>query len=178
MVPRITLLVRGVFCLKGDCMKDNLIISMSKFLFIYHNFDGDVIRKITHDQLNGILNIKNVSDDKIATQDIISGKIILVKDCKGVVQGYRNPFVDKKDFVEEEPLNLDITFDEKSYIDIQNLSDYSDYELEELIKECKKANNDKDKNVIIKELKQRECEEKNNKNKILEKVRKRELRED
>ena len=159
-------------------MKDNLIISMSKFLLVYHNFEGDVFRRITHNQLNTMLSVGNILDEKIEIEDVLSGKVILVSDCEGRVQGYKNPLINKKDFVEEEPLKLDVTFDEKSCIDIQDLSGYSDYELIELIKKCKKMNNDKDKNVVIKELKQREFEEHNTKEEKLEKIRKREYRKD
>ena len=159
-------------------MKDNFIISMSKFLFVYYNLEGEVTRRITHKQLNSILCINNVPNDKIVVDDILSGDVILVKDCEGVVQGYRNPLINKKTFTEEEPLELDVTFDEKSYIDIYDLSEYSDYELSGLIKKCKKAKNDRDKNIIIKELHKRKELENNHKDKIIQRVRKRELREE
>ncbi len=159
-------------------MKDNLIISMSKFLYVYYNFEGDVFRKVTHNQINSMLNIGNISNDKIADEDISSGKVILVRDCEGTIQGYKNPLINKKDFTDEEPLKIDVTFDEKPSIDIQNLSSYNNYELVGIIKECKKRNNDRNKNIVIKELHKRKELENNHKEEIIEKVRKRELRKE
>ena len=159
-------------------MNDNLIISMSKFLLVYYNLQGEVTRRITHKQLNSILSINNVPNDKIVVDDILSGNVILVRDCEGEVQGYRNPLINRKDFTEEEPLELDVTFDEKSYIDIYDLSEYSDYELVGLIKKCKKAKNDRGKNIVIKELHKRKELENNHKEKIMQRVRRRELRKE
>jgi hypothetical protein len=159
-------------------MKDNLIISMSKFLYVYYNFEGDVFRKVTHNQINSMLSIGNISNDKIADEDISSGKVILVRDCEGTIQGYKNPLINKKDFTDEEPLKIDVTFDEKPSIDIQNLSSYNNYELVGIIKECKKRNNDRNKNIVIKELHKRKELENNHKEEIIEKVRRRELRKE
>ena len=159
-------------------MNDNLIISMSKFLLVYYNLQGEVTRRITHKQLNSILSINNVPNDKIVVDDILSGNVILVRDCEGEVQGYRNPLINRKDFTEEEPLELDVTFDEKSYIDIYDLSEYSDYELVGLIKKYKKKKNDRGKNIVIKELHKRKELENNHKEKIMQRVRRRELRKE
>ncbi len=159
-------------------MNDNLIISMSKFLLVYYNMQGEVTHRITHKQLNSILSINNVPNDKIVVDDILSGNVILVRDCEGEVQGYRNPLINRKDFTEEEPLELDVTFDKKPYIDIYDLSEYSDYELTGLIKKCKKAKNDRGKNIVIKELHKRKELENNHKEKIIQRVRRRELRKE
>ena len=159
-------------------MKNNLIISMSKFLFIYYNFEGEVIHKLTHKQLNAILSIGNISNNKITMEDVLSGDVLLVRDSEGTVQGYKNPLIDKKDIINSEPVRVMLTFDEDHSINMEDITDYSDYELVELIKECKKMNNDKDKNTVIKELKRRDHEEHKTKEQKLEKIRKREYRKD
>ena len=158
-------------------MDSNLIISASKFLLIYHNIEGEGLNKLTHEQINEMFGASTVPFETVLTEDILTGKIILVKDGEGKIMCYENPLLVKEDF-EEKISSLIITFDKDPVIDIRNINDYSDYELTELIKDCKKTKNDKDKNTIIKELNKREGKEKHSKERALEKVRKREIRKE
>ena len=93
------------------------------------------------------------------------------------MEGYKNPLINKKDYTNEESSNLIITFEEKPTINIDNIDNCSEYELTELIKNCKKIKNDKAKKAIIKELNKRN-NDKHSKERIIEKVRKREFRKE
>lgn len=159
-------------------MSSNNIISISKFLFIYYNIEGDCLHKLTHQQIKEILGIKTLPNDAIKESSIASGRVILVKDTNDLVLGYRNPLLNTKEILDEEPINVKIDFEDNPIINTNDISDYSSYELTELIKTCKKTNNDKAKNIIIKELNKRDGTEKYSKEKIIEKVRKRETRKD
>jgi hypothetical protein len=154
-----------------DC---KLTISMSKFLLDYYNIKGEVVNKLTHEQINEMLNLGQILDDNLSIEDVLTGKVLLVKDSEGKLQGYKNPLINKKDYVDEEPSSVIISFEEEPIINIDNIHDCTNYELEELIKDCKKTKNDKAKNAIIKDLNKRDGNNKQTKVKI----RKRNIRKE
>ena len=156
-------------------MDSNLIISASKFLLIYHNIEGEGLNKLTHEQINEMFDTSIVPFETVFIEDVLTGKIILVKDSEGKIMSYKNPLINKKDYTDEVPSSLIITFEEDPVINIDNIDNYNDYELTELIKNCKKAKNDKAKNAIIKELNKRDGTDKHSKERIMKKVRKRDI---
>ena len=162
---------------------DYPILTISKFLGNYYNVEGIGLNKLTHDQIKAMFDLKSYSYDKITKDNIIEGKTLLVRDSDGVILGYKNPFLNKSDKecldTFESNTRLDVTggVKEKMTIDDETLQCYSDYELGELIKVCKKNHNDQTKNLVIKELHKRKHNV-NSKEKKLEKVRKREFRKE
>lgn len=148
---------------------EDYVISLSKFLSIYYNFEGEVLKKITHEQICDVLDLGVVPINEITTENISTGQIILVKDIEGKVLGYKKPYIKTSDSYLENPSTMMITFDEKPNIEIEDITDYSNHELTELIKICKKAKDDKTKKIIIKELHKREGTEKHSNGKIRKK---------
>ena len=162
---------------------DYPILTISKFLGNYYNVEGIGLNKLTHNQIKFMFDLKSYPYDKITSNNVISGKTLLVRDSEGVVLGYKNPFLNKSNEecfdVFESSTWLDVGRDLNKNIDLddESLRCYSDYELGELIKACKKTNNDQIKNSVIKELHKRK-QNNNLKEKKLEKIRKIELRKE
>jgi len=157
---------------------DNLIMNISKFLSIYYNLEGEVLKQLTHEQIQDMLDLKPVNYEDITIEDLLKGNVLLVKDSEREVIGYSNPYLDIKDSENDDPYSVMISFDKNPDVVIDNINDYSRYELTELIKECKKAKDDKSKHTVIKELNRRDGREKHSKERKLEKVRKRETRKE
>lgn len=159
-------------------IKNDYIMSICKFLYIYYHVEGDQLYKLTHTQIKDMFGINNLSNSKVLIEDILKGETILVRDSEGIVLGYNNPYVYEENISDSTTPNINFDNSKNNLnININDIDKYSDYELEELIKNCKKTNNDKVKNYIIKELHKRSNKELS-KEKILNKVKKRELKKE
>lgn len=169
---------------KKNSYYDYPILSISKFLGNYYNVEGVGLNKLTHNQMKEMFDLRSYPYDKVTYNNVVKGKTLLVKDSEGVILGYKNPFLNKSDkecmdvFDSCTWLDVDNNEKEKVTFEDDNLQCYSDYELGEIIKACKKSNNDQTKNLVIKEFHKRKQAKNNSKEKKLEKVRKRELRKE
>ena len=164
---------------ESSYLKDDYILNMSKFLYIYYNIEGKGLFKLSHSQVKDMLDIKSLANDSINTNDVMLGKTLLVRDSEDIVLGYANPLVNIDIEEEERTSRLLIDFDQKiNHIRIENLDDYSDYELEELINLCKKNKDEKMKCTIIKELHKRKGSLNKRKADKIEKIKKLELRKE
>ena len=74
---------------------DYPILTISKFLGNYYNVEGTGLNKLTHNQIKFMFDLKSYPYDKITSNNVISGKTLLVRDSEGVVLGYKNPFLNK-----------------------------------------------------------------------------------
>ena len=163
---------------------DYPILTIAKFLGNYYNVEGIGLNKLTHNQIKEMFDLRSFPYDKINTNNVISGKTLLVKDSEGIILGYKNPLLNKSDkdcmdaFQNNTWLTVDNVVSKKVSLEDDTLQCYSDYELDELIKICKKGHDDQTKNLVIKEFHKRKHAENNLKEKKLEKVRKRELRKE
>ena len=162
-------------------MKDNndsLIMNVSKFVRTYYNINSKGLNKLSHSDLKEIFCLKSVASKNINEDKVNRGIIVLVKDCHDHVLGYLNPFLKmkrkdiKESFDKDNSKKITFTEEEKVHIDKEDLHDYSNYELEALLKQSKKTNDDRSKNMIIKEFKTRTKEEDNNKKATPVKVKK------
>ena len=177
-------------------MKEKLIkeyynipqMTIQKFISKYYNISCTNSKHITHKVIeylfgiNPYLRIEGINAENI--EDIRSGYIILVLDGENNLMGYKNPFLEKDN---EECKSI---FDMQIFTEVHNASNHplnlreedvislETYELEELLQISKKRSDDVSKRVIIKELHKRKGLENNHKEEIIEKVRKRELREE
>lgn len=169
---------------KKNSYYDYPILTIAKFLGNYYNVEGVGLNKLTHNQMKEMFDLRSYPYDKVTHNNVVKGKTLLVKDSEGVILGYKNPFLNKSDkecmdvFDSCTWLDVDNNEKEKVALEDENLQCYSDYELGEIIKVCKKSNNDQTKNLVIKEFHKRKHAENNSKEKKLEKVRKRELRKE
>lgn len=162
-------------------------MTIQKFLSKYYNICCSNA-KITHqiiECLFGIepcLKIDNINEESI--EEIIKGNIVLVIDGENRILGYKNPFLDKE--LDESrtlfniPMYVNFKEDKNNWIPFsrEDLASLEVYELEVLLKLCKKRSDDVTKRIIIDELHKRKALENNTKEEILEKVRKRELRKE
>lgn len=163
---------------------DGYVLNISKFIQNCYNISEKKLNRLSHNDLKEIFGLKSVPDTIIDNDQLVEGSILLVKDCNNAVLGYINPLIDcnYEEMIDmfETNENAVISFEEKTSADIDKdeLKCFSTYELEDLLKKCKKEKDDKSKNMIVKELQKRSQEENNTKKEVLDKVRKRELRKE
>lgn len=163
---------------------DGDVLNISKFIQNCYNISEKRLNRLSHRDLKEMFGLKSVPDAVIDSGKLDQGSILLVKDCNNVVLGYVNPLLnynyDEIEKMFEINENTVINFEEKEINDInkEELKCFSDYELEDLLKKCKKEKDDKSKNIIVKELQKRSYEDNNTKKEVLDKVRKRELRKE
>ncbi len=165
----------------------NLVLTTSKFMANYYNIHEKNLKKLSHEYLQAIFpKITKATKEDSTRENILTGKIVLVKDCYHEIIGYQNPLVKiDKIQMEKEPSNneLNIAFvdkpEEDTLQDLENidLDNLSKYELEQLLKLSKSTNDSKTKRTLKKEL-YFDRENHNTKKVALEKIREREIRKD
>lgn len=162
-------------------------ISVQKFLSKYYNIRCENLNSLTHEELEEIFDIipcikTPIVSDKVF-EAIRTGKIVLVND-NHYIFGYENPLLEKSNEECEELFEHPVVaefyrnLEKETGLRRQDIEELKMYELENLLKECKKISDDVTKRIIIKELHKRKELENNTKEEKLEKVRKREYREE
>lgn len=159
-------------------------MKIGKFLSKYYNIQGSNLNNLTHEQVIEMFEVEPCLGCDVAINDISEGKTILVEDSEKFVLGYKNPLLNK-DYKEceeifEHPIiaNFYKSLEQDTGLTKEDVKNMKLYELEELLKECKRTSNDRSKNIVVRELRERRITECNNKEAKLEKVRKREYRKE
>lgn len=159
-------------------------MTTGKFLSKYYNIQGSELNNLKHDQIFEVFGIETCQECDITIDDIKEGKIILVEDSEKYIMGYNNPFYEKENedseklFIHPVIAEFYKNLEEETGLERNDVKYLKMYELEELLKKSKKQSDNKTKYLVIKELHKRKELENNTKEEKLEKVRKREYREE
>lgn len=163
-------------------------ISIGKFLSKYFNIQGKNLNSLTHKQLEEICGISPCIDAHVVTnediEEIKTGKILLVRDSETFVLGYKNPLLTKDEESIEELFDHPIiaefykNLERATGLRKNEIEELKVYELEDVLKECKRQSDEKTKKIIVRELQRRKLYENDTREDKLEKVRKRELKEE
>lgn len=159
-------------------------IKIGKFLSKYYNIQGSNLNNLSHEQMIEMFEVEPCLGCDIAINDINEGKTILVEDSEKFVLGYKNPLLEKNNKECEElfehPIiaNFYKSLEHETGLTKEDVKHMKLYELEELLKECKRRSDNKSKNIVVRELRTRKINEGNNKETKLEKARKREYRKE
>ena len=159
-------------------------MKIGKFLSKYYNIQGSDLNNLTHEQIIEMFEVEPCLGCDVAISDINEGKIVLVEDSERYVLGYKNPLLEKDNEECEElfehPIiaNFYKSLEHETGLVKDDVKNMELYELEELLKECKRSDDNRSKNIVVKELRERKVNECNNKESKLEKVRKREYRKE
>ncbi len=168
-------------------------ISLDVFFNVYYNFPNGTFEELTHKDIAKLMPlIQTFKTSYITRENVLSGEAILVRDKKGVVLAYKNPFIftnDYEQFLEFRKQNSKISFEcfetdnEKSNydIDVKELTDddikeLTNYELYKIYKNAKIENNFKLAKKIKQELFFRPETHQEHKHKSLERILKKEER--
>ena len=159
-------------------------ISAKKFLAKYYNIQVSNYNNITHNQMFELFGIEACLGCDTAIDDIREGRIILVEDSEKYIMGYINPLYEKDilkcEELFEHPLIADFykNLETETGLKKEDVHDLKMYQLEDLLRESKRHSDNLTKYMVIKELQKRKEMENNSKEEKLEKVRKREYREE
>lgn len=124
-------------------LEKEYIISLKSFLIIFCGIYNETILqgKITHDDVKHLFpELKKVSFDYVSknSNEIYTGKVILVKDSFGFIAPYQKPLIEE--YIDIPDINFIEDKKEQAIEEIVNLENLSLYELSELGKKYKDEN--------------------------------------
>lgn len=135
-------------------------ITLDEYFVQYYNFPEGTFSTLSHKDIKHIMPlVKRKKSEEITRENILTGEILLVKDYKGTVLGYQNPFInnDVEEIMETQKENSKVhiiisvpdKIEEKEELKPEDLSVY---ELEKLLKESKNHKEYKKARLVQKEL--------------------------
>ena len=135
-------------------------ITLDEYFVQYYNFPEGTFSTLTHKDVKKIMPlVKRKKSEEITKENILTGEIILVKDNKGIVLGYQNPFIDNniEEVMEAQRENNNVHLIISVPDDVDELEeikpeDLSIYELEQLLKVSKSHKEYKKARLVQKEL--------------------------
>lgn len=159
-------------------------ITIKAYLIKYYGFPKEVAENITHKQLQALLDIKPVKNQKRTNENIAKGKILKVKDTQNNIAYYTNPFavnyekqleiIKENQKIQLETCN-DKTTKRKEKLTKEKIRSLKTYNLLLELENLKLEKDYHTTRLIIKELKLRP---KSHKKEKQEKVRKKEFRKE
>lgn len=167
---------------------ENSTMSISKFMAHYYNINEKKLNRLSHKELEKVFPEIKKSKRRIESKSIATGETIMVRDGKGIVLGYENPFTTNyynehfEEYKSPQKPQIDIFQDSDikilNELCMEDINDLSDYELYSLMKLSKKYNKTKNQNYARKLLRSRTKENQGDKKRIREKIEKQEYRKE